>query len=68
MTPEMNPSHCPVCGRTAHFCYTTLEEAQKQSPLCWAEDERDCYRIAERAKARQAVERACGIGGRDGDA
>lgn len=39
---NLNPSHCPRCGRRAHFRYLNENEAARMSPLCWGEREEDC--------------------------
>lgn len=39
--PQLSPTHC-ICGRPAHFRYTSIEEAKRGTPICWAEQESDC--------------------------
>lgn len=55
--PDLAPSHCPRCGRPAHFRYTSAEEAAKQSSFCWGESTAECDRLA---AGRVTVESAVG--------
>lgn len=39
---ELRPTRCPRCRRPAYFAYTSKEEAERGSPICWGVSERDC--------------------------